>query len=131
LCLGLFSAYSPQTVVVSESEGETAMSHYPGHLRAQFVDWVESGCPDEAIVEENYEERKVPADEMLRAFLTPGCSDVIPGSTCADIADGVGYTRDARGMSYALGASVLLVQRAAGDDAAERYFARVLGTDDE
>jgi hypothetical protein len=74
------------------------MSHYPGHLRDQFISWVDSGC-----------------------------SDVLPGPTCEAIAQEVGVDRDVRGMSYALGASVMLVKRAAGDDAAGDYLLRVLG----
>jgi hypothetical protein len=28
------------------------MPHYPGHLREAFVDWLEAGCPPDAVVDD-------------------------------------------------------------------------------
>lgn len=104
------------------------MVHYPTHVRTAFLDWVSEGFPETATVEENYEPREVGADEMLRMFLLPaGCTDVMPADFCAAVGEQCGYYGDPRGLSYAIAASALLVQRAAGDSASSAFLERLLG----
>jgi hypothetical protein len=76
-----------------------------------------SWIPKVATIEVDYEPRKEPAVVFLRRFID--CSDVMPGSTCDEVAGKVNFRRpDARGMTYAMAASVLLVLRTSGQEAA-------------
>jgi hypothetical protein len=52
------------------------MSHYGGHLREAFCDWVDAGCPADAVLEVHYEETVWPAERFLK--LMQRCSDVLP-----------------------------------------------------
>jgi hypothetical protein len=106
------------------------MMHYPGHVRDAFVQWAEAGFPDVATIEVDYEPRKEPAVVFLRRFID--CSDVMPGSTCDEVAGKVNFRRpDARGMTYAMAASVLLVLRTSGREAANGLLWQFLVDEDE
>lgn len=103
------------------------MTHFPTHERRAFLEWIDAGFPDVATVEENYEPKEILAVDLLRRFLLPaGCTDVMPKAACEDVATEVGYDADASGMTYAIAASALLVQRAAGDDAAGKFLALLI-----
>jgi hypothetical protein len=103
------------------------MSHYPTHQRQAFLEWLEAGCPDETTVEEHYEPHTISADELLRLFLHPGCSDVMPGWTCEQVAGLLGDGgRDVHGMTYMIAASAMLVQRAVDDAAAMQFLDKVM-----
>ena len=55
-------------------------------------------CRSLADIEVDYEPRKEPAVVFLRRFID--CSDVMPGSTCDEVAGKVNFRRpDARGMT--------------------------------
>lgn len=107
------------------------MAHYPNHERRAFLDWIADGCPDTATWEEDYEQHQIPADDLLRNFLLPaGCTDIMPKDACRHIAGRVGIDGDISGITYAIGAMTLLVARAVGDDAADRFLARLLRVDE-
>lgn len=101
------------------------MNHYPGHVRDAFADWVDAGFPDTATVEVRYEPQQEPADVFLREMLD--CSDTMPSHLCEAVGADVAYFGDVRGMSYGMAASVLLVKRSAGEDAAQAYVERLFG----
>jgi hypothetical protein len=122
--------YVPSSVAESEKRRETEMMHYPGHVRDAFVEWAEAGFPEVATIEVDYEPRKEPAVVFLRRFID--CSDVMPGSTCDEVAGKVNFRRpDARGMTYAMAASVLLVLRTSGQEAANGLLWQFLVDEDE
>lgn len=101
------------------------MTHFSTHERDAFLAWVTDGFPEQATIEEHYQERQVTADELLRRFMLPDlCTDTMPWSECEDVAAQLGYTGDARGMSYGLAACALLADRAAGRGAGEAFLER-------
>jgi hypothetical protein len=81
-----------------------------GRVRRVGRSWI----PKVATIEVDYEPRKEPAVVFLRRFID--CSDVMPGSTCDEVAGKVNFRRpDAKGTTtYAMAASVLLVLRTSG-----------------
>jgi hypothetical protein len=107
------------------------MTHFPGHERRAFLDWIEAGFPDTATVEDDYEPREVPTPDLLRRFLLPlSCTDTLPKTYAEAVADQIGYGGDVAGISYAVAASALLVREAAGDVPAEKYLALLLDSSD-
>lgn len=103
------------------------MSHYQKHLRDAFLDWLGNGCPDVTTIEDNYEPHAIMADDLLRRFVLPdGCTDIMPRWACEQIAGLTGTDRDVRGMTYAIAAGALLVQRAVGDAGARLFLNKVL-----
>lgn len=98
------------------------MSHYPNHERANFLRWLSNGCPDRIVIEEHHEKFEVSADEMLTRFLT--CSDTMPNTHRHLVMDQIGYDGDPL-YGYSDLATVMLIQRAAGDEAALRYVEKL------
>ena len=80
------------------------MTHYPGHLRAAFTDWIDDGQPDSALVEVDHEPTSWPARTMLGRMCH--CTDVMPGEVCARLGMPTGST-------YAAAAQRLLRERSA------------------
>lgn len=114
------------------------MTHYPSHERKAFLGWLNSGCPETAVVEENYQPCEITADEMLRRFASGTCSDVMPKEAVRAVIARLGapdiaehYRRNSTGLTYAMGAAALLVQRTAGDDPARKFLARLLDVEQE
>lgn len=73
------------------------MSHFPGHLRDAFIDWVQSdGMPEVARVEVDYEDAAWPARKLLGVFCH--CTDAMPSELCRDldIEPGSTYARAAQ-----------------------------------
>ena len=102
------------------------MTHFPTHVRNAFLEWIDGGFPEATTVEERYIPRRISADELLRWFMLPTmCSDVMPGHACDQVAAGLDYFGDARGMTYGLAASALFVQRTLGGDAGGKYLAKL------
>lgn len=95
------------------------MTHFPGHKRAAFTDWLDAGCPATAVMEENYEEREVSARTLLR--LTVDCGDMLPRHHREQVAGMIVGDGDP-GLTYGDAATVLLVRDAAGDRAAEQFY---------
>ena len=92
--------------------------HYPGHKRDRFCEWVEDGFPAVAVVEVNYEERRIPAEEMLRQMLR--CSDILPDFYVTEISDELGVEPyEWRRRTYGEAARRLLAAR---DELEERPF---------
>lgn len=104
--------------------------HYPGHERDAFINWVDEGFPWEAAMEIDYTPVKIHQQDFLRRFAVPGCTDIVPGDTCRQIAQHIDYAvmpDGVSGLTYAAAASVILVQLDSGDRAAGQYLARILG----
>ncbi len=45
------------------------MTHYPGHLRAAFTDWIDDGQPDSALVEVDHEPTELARADDARAHV--------------------------------------------------------------
>jgi hypothetical protein len=55
---------------------ERAMADYPQHKSAAFAEWVESGMPEEAELEEGHGRHRFTSGGFLMGFL--GCTDAVP-----------------------------------------------------
>lgn len=109
------------------------MVHYPNHERRAFLDWIDDGCPTRATWEENYERVEIDADELLRRFLLPaGCTDIIPSQHCQLVGEEIGYGGPSlAGLTYAIAAMTLLVNRSSGSAAACGFLDRLLNVHEE
>ncbi len=83
--------------------------HYRNKMRERFTTWIEVGCPDVAVVEGDYEEHNVPADEMRCEMIH--CSDLLPGSVADDVMAILDLGRDEWEHTYADAARRLLAAR--------------------
>lgn len=109
------------------------MVHYPNHVRNSFLQWVDDGCPERANWEENYEQMEIDADELLRRFLLPaGCTDIMPGQHCELVGEEINYDGPSlAGLTYAIAAMALLVNRTSGAETASRFLDRLLNVREE
>lgn len=56
------------------------MSHYPGHLREAFYNWLDQGQPPYAMVEVRYEPTNWTPEALLGRM--HHCTDVMPSGVC-------------------------------------------------
>jgi hypothetical protein len=78
------------------------MSHFGGHLRESFDQWVEEGMPPLAACEERYRPVTWSAEKLLGVMIH--CTDIMPSTLC----DEVGLEP---GSTYARAAQHLLAER--------------------
>ncbi len=83
--------------------------HYGGHMRENFQRWIDDGFPAVALVERNYEEQLIPAEELLREMV--GCSDILPRSTVDEISDELHLERDDWQHTYGDAARLLTARK--------------------
>ena len=60
-------------------------THFPGHLRSAFEQWLDDDMPDQATIDINYEDVAEPAPRFLARF--PDCGDILPRD-CRDMVNG-------------------------------------------
>lgn len=75
------------------------MSHFPGHLREAFTDWINAGKPATVTVDVDYQPTEWPARKLLGRMAH--CTDILPGGYC----DELGMPQ---GVTYAAAAQRLL-----------------------
>ena len=80
--------------------------HYSFDRRERFARWVEDGCPDVTVIEQNEQKRRVPADVMLGQMQR--CTDVLPLALGETIGARLGVKSSLRGRSYGEAARRLL-----------------------
>ncbi|HEX4362339.1 MAG TPA: hypothetical protein VH141_32710 [Pseudonocardia sp.] len=100
--------------------------HFPGHLREAFIAWLWAGFPEKADIEENYVAKRLTADDFLRGFIEPHCSDCLPKDERDWVRAHLGLEHDDFGMSYGNAATALLVARIAGAATGAEFLRRLV-----
>lgn len=85
------------------------MTHFPGHLRSAFTDWIEADCPMGATVVEHGHQLHEISGGALCAWLRDS-TDVLPKESCQGVADHLGFDGDLAGMSYGDAANALITE---------------------
>lgn len=99
--------------------------HFPTHVRDAFARWADDEFPEVAIVQVDDEDREVPVREFLASYT--GCSDIMPRELCEQVAAGLDYPNDVRGMTYGHAAHALLLARDASTEEAHAYIDLLFG----
>lgn len=85
--------------------------HAPSHRRTAFLAWVAANFPPVAEIEVDYEERTIPATDLLRLFVLPlPCIDYVPAEARRTILVHLGRTEDVKHMTYAVAAMLVLAR---------------------